>query len=117
MPSSPSDLDQHTCIRYRFPSGELYPWEFQRNGEYVEVHVDSALTLDDQELMIEAALNGAGLAFTFEGRARPHFETGRLLPVLEAWWPTFPGLYLYYPSGRHLPAGLRAFIDVMRARI
>jgi DNA-binding transcriptional LysR family regulator len=116
-PATPHDLKGHQCVRYRFPSGTLYRWEFEKDGEAVEVDVDGPLTLDDQELMLEAALSGAGLAFVFEARAAPHLESGRLRRVLADWCPAFPGLFLYYPSRRHIPAGLRAFIDLMRERM
>jgi DNA-binding transcriptional LysR family regulator len=41
-------------------------------------------------------------------------SVGELEPVLEPWWPQFPGPFLYYPGRRLLPAPLRAFVDFIR---
>jgi DNA-binding transcriptional LysR family regulator len=66
--------------------------------------------------MMQAALAGVGFMLTFEGYAAPHIKTGRLITMLDDWQPPFPGPFLYYPSRRHVPAPLRAFIDFVRAR-
>jgi hypothetical protein len=34
--------------------------------------------------------------------------------VLEPWWLSFPGPFLYYPGRRLVPAPLRAFIDFIK---
>ena len=83
----------------------------------MEVEVDGPLTLGDQELMLGAAIDGAGLAIVLERHARPHLRAGRLKRVLADWCPPFPGYFLYYPSRRQVPAGLRAFIDMMRLEL
>ena len=59
----------------------------------------------------EAARAGIGLALLTEWYVIDDLATGRLIRVLSDWTPPFPGLALYYPSGRYVPAGLRAFID------
>jgi DNA-binding transcriptional LysR family regulator len=64
--------------------------------------------------MIEAAANGLGIAYVPEPAARAWLDDGRLMTVLDDWCPVIPGLYLYYPGHRHVPAGLRAFIEVLR---
>jgi DNA-binding transcriptional LysR family regulator len=113
-PKVPADLSAHNCIRVRFPSGTIYKWEFEKRGEQHAVEVSGSLTLDSHHLMIEAALQGAGLAWVSEFAATAHLASGRLVRVLEDWTPPYPGLSLYYPANRHMPAGLRAFIDLVR---
>jgi DNA-binding transcriptional LysR family regulator len=114
-PRTPHDLRDHACIRYRFPSGAMFRWRFAKNGEALEIDVDGPITLGDQELMVSAALDGIGLAFAFEGRVQHLVRQRRLVRVLADWCPPFEGFFLYYPSRRQVPAGLRAFIDVVKA--
>ena len=116
-PLKPRDLHGHACIRFRLPSGGIYRWEFEKKGEVLEVEVDGPLTLSDQQVMLQAALDGAGLAIVLESHARPHLKARQLVCVLADWCPPFPGYFLYYPSRRQVPAGLRAFIDMMRQEL
>ncbi|MDE1148236.1 MAG: LysR family transcriptional regulator [Azospirillaceae bacterium] len=114
VPATPHDLRGLPCVRFRFLSGALYRWEFERGGEAVEVEVDGPLTLSDHDLMVDAALAGTGLAYVFDVRVVPLLAEGRLVRVLADWCPYYPGFFLYYPSRRQLPAVLRAFIDFAR---
>lgn len=113
-PASPADLSRHNCIRRKFRSGAIYRWEFQRRGEEFAIDVPGTLTLDDSPLMVEAALGGAGLAYVSDWAAAPHVAAGRLATVLDDWTPPFPGIRLYYPGHRLVPAALRAFADMAR---
>jgi DNA-binding transcriptional LysR family regulator len=113
-PLSPGDLASHQCIRARFPSGAPSPWEFSHQGKTVSVDVPGALILDEPGLMLEAARAGLGLALLVETQIADDVRSGRLVRVLHEWTPPFPGLALYYAAGRHVPAGLRAFIDLIR---
>lgn len=113
-PEHPRDLRHHVCIRYSFPSGRIFNWRFERDGEAIEVEVDGPITLDHQELMIEAALKGAGLAYVWEDRARASLEVGALRRCLEGWCPVRDDLFLYYPNRRHLSGGLRTLIDKLK---
>lgn len=115
IPQKPEDLHALPCIRHRFPSGTIYRWEFERGGITQEIEVDGPLTLGDVSLMVGPALQGLGLSYVFEGLIRGHLADGRLLQVLADWCPYYPGLHLYYPSRRHVPAPLKAFIDFARA--
>ncbi|WP_159980609.1 MULTISPECIES: LysR family transcriptional regulator [unclassified Novosphingobium] len=114
VPDVPDDLRGHQCVRYRFPSGVAFPWEFEKNGQAVQIAVDGPVQLDDQELMIEAALSGVGLAFVFTDRVQPYLDSGKLVRCLADWSPQLPSLYLYYPSRRFVSAGLRALIDLLK---
>jgi DNA-binding transcriptional LysR family regulator len=113
-PKVPADLLTHNCIRVRFPSGTIYKWEFEKRGDEQSIDISGSLTLDSHHLMLEATLQGAGLAWTNDFAASSHIASGRLIRVLEDWTPPYPGLRLYYPANRHMPAGLRAFINLVR---
>lgn len=115
-PLHPRDLTRLPCIRHRFPSGVIYRWEFSKAGNQLETEVGGPLTLGDVALMIDAALYGIGLAYVFEHMVADHIASGRLLQVLDDWCPQYPGFFVYYPSRRHVPAALRAFIDVIQRR-
>jgi DNA-binding transcriptional LysR family regulator len=114
VPRSPSDLLRHECIRRKMPSGKLYRWEFERRDEAVALDVPGRLTLDNDSLMVEAAVEGLGLAFVSDFWVTEHLAAGMLQAVLEDWTPPFPGLRLYYPGHRHMTAGLRAFVELLR---
>lgn len=113
-PQTPDDLKAHACIRNRLPSGKLYRWEFEKHGQELTVEVPGPLTLDNVELMAQAAAAGLGIAYVPIHSARPYLEAGQLVIVLDDWCPEIPGLFLYYPGHRHVPAGLRAFIDILK---
>ncbi|QCP52020.1 LysR family transcriptional regulator [Trinickia violacea] len=113
-PRSPGDLNAHPCIRSRMPSGSIYQWEFERHGETVRIDGGGALTLDNPELMLEAARAGLGLAYLTEWNVDADLAAGTLVRVLEDWTPPLDGLCLYYPGRRHVPAGLRALVEMIR---
>jgi len=115
-PQKPEDLHALPCIRHRYPSGSMYRWELERGGIAQEIEVNGPLTLGDVSLMVGPALQGLGLVYVFEDMVSEHLASGRLVQVLADWCPYYPGLHLYYPSRRHVPAALKAFIDFVRNR-
>ncbi|MBP7340466.1 LysR family transcriptional regulator [Niveispirillum sp.] len=114
-PLVPEQLKNLPCIGLRFASGRLYAWEFERGGVELSVEVEGPLILDDTDLIVEAALAGAGIGFAFEDQVKDLVQAGRLIRVLEDWCPYYSGFYLYYPSRRQMPATLRAFIDFVQS--
>ncbi|GJD75969.1 HTH-type transcriptional regulator PgrR [Methylobacterium goesingense] len=113
-PAHPRDLLDHACIRGRFASGAMTAWEFERAGEVVRIEPSGPLTVRvgaATDLAVAAAVAGTGIITLFEDWLRPHLDSGALEPVLEPWWQTFSGPFLYYPGRRYLPGPLRAFVD------
>ncbi|MCM2401994.1 LysR family transcriptional regulator [Rhizobium sp. S153] len=113
-PSVPTDLSRYPCLRLRLPSGAIYRWEFERHEQESRIDVEGPMTLQDMDLMLEAAVAGVGLAYMTERQAAAALSAGLLESVLEDWTPPFPGLCIYFSGRRHLPPPVRAFIDVAR---
>ena len=98
-PQHPRDLLKHACLRGRFPSGAMAPWEFERDGDVVRVDPTGPLIVQAgaaTDLAVDAAIAGSGIIYLFEDWLRPHLQNQALEPVLEAWWPSFSGPFLYY---------------------
>jgi DNA-binding transcriptional LysR family regulator len=114
-PTHPREVLDHACIRHRFASGVSYPWEFEKDGEVIRLDPPGRLTTTDADLKHAACEAGVGLLATFEDFVAEAVAAGRLEAVLEDWLPPFTGPYLYYPSRRHMPAPLRAFVDFVKA--
>ena len=119
-PVHPRDLLQHACLRGRFGDGALMsPWEFARDGEVVRVEPQGPLTVSiggAMDLAIDIAVAGIGIIALFEEWLDPHLKSGRLVPVLPDWWPSFPGPFLYYSGRRLVPPPLRAFLDFIKSK-
>ncbi|MDQ0008123.1 DNA-binding transcriptional LysR family regulator [Luteibacter jiangsuensis] len=117
-PAHPHELIGHACLRGRFPSGTIPPWEFERDGEVVRVDPTGPLIVrigGGADLMVDAALAGTGIIYLFEDWLRPYLDSGTLEPILQPWWQSFSGPFLYYPGRRLVPPPLKAFVDFVRA--
>jgi DNA-binding transcriptional LysR family regulator len=113
IPRTPRDLKDHACIGFRFSSG-IYRWEFEKGRKALTVNPQGPATFDDPDLVVQAVLNGVGIATTVEQPLSEMIAKGRLVQVLRDWCPTFPGYFLYYPSRRNQPAALAALINTLR---
>jgi DNA-binding transcriptional LysR family regulator len=116
-PEHPRDLLHHRCLRTQFAGGAKPIWEFERNGETVRIDPVGRLVTRPGlagDVLVEAAVAGLGVVCLFEDWLRAPMDDGALSPVLEPWWPSFSGPFLYFPSRRLLPAPLRAFVDFIK---
>jgi DNA-binding transcriptional LysR family regulator len=64
--------------------------------------------------VIQAAIDGPGLAWVTIDCVADHLAAGSLVRMLEDWSPPFPGFFLYYPSRKQKPAALAALISTLR---
>ena len=116
-PQTPQDLVDHDCINLRLPTyGGLYAWEFQQDERELRVRVDGQLVFNASPQILQAALEGFGLAYVVEDRAAPYLADGRLQRVLDGWCPPFPGYHLYYPSRRQSSPAFVLLVDALRYR-
>jgi len=110
-PTTPADLVNAPCIVIRFPTGVILPWEFEKDGRQIKFVPEGRLVCMNIDLRLQSAMDGLGFLMTFEDDALPAIKAGKLEVVLEEWCPPFPGPFLYYPSRRHPPPALAAFIQ------
>ena len=113
-PTTPEELQRHSCIGHRMPSGKLYRWEFERAGQELSIEASGPVVLDDEELMVEAAIEGSGVAYVADWAADAALSDGRLRKVLPAWMPAPEEVVIYYPGHRAIPPALRAFLDIVK---
>ncbi|RUU13429.1 LysR family transcriptional regulator [Mesorhizobium sp. USDA-HM6] len=117
IPKIPQDLVGHDCISLRQATfGGFYAWEFEKAGHGLRVRVEGQLTFNTTIPMVDAALNGYGIAYVPEDLVSHHIAEGRLTLVLDDWSLPFPGYHLYYPSRRQLSRAMAVVIDALRHR-
>ncbi|XZG71646.1 LysR family transcriptional regulator [Chitinibacteraceae bacterium HSL-7] len=120
LPQTPAELIRHNCLAYRFTSsGTIDRWAFtspDTPDRTVVIDPQGSAVFNDDENMLNAALQGVGLIKYLDLCVRQHLEAGRLVRVLAHWCPPFPGFYLYVPSRTQLPAKTRALMDFLIER-
>lgn len=116
-PKKPQDLAEHRCINLRLPTyGGWYAWEFERNGRELHARVHGQLAFGTAPHILDASIDGFGLAYLPEDMVLAHVKAGRLVRVLEDWCPPFPGYHLYYPSRRQHSTAFALLVKALRHR-
>lgn len=114
-PEKPEDLLQHNCINIRQSThGNLWAWEFEKDGREVNLRVDGQLVFNNGFDCVDAALAGLGVTYMPLGKVAGHLQSGQLVRVMEDWCPVWPGLHLYYPSRRQPSGAMALLIGALR---
>jgi DNA-binding transcriptional LysR family regulator len=117
-PRAPEDLSRHECLRYRRPEiGDVYRWEFERNGQSVIIDPPGSVLVNDPALLRTFARKGMGLIYSASINVAADIEEGTLEPVLEKFSPAQESFFLYYPRASRSQPKLRAFIDLCMRRM
>ncbi len=116
-PEVPQDLTDHACINLRLPThGGLYAWEFERDGRELRVRVEGQLVFGTTALILQAALDGFGMAYLPEDQVASYLADERLVRVLADWCEPFSGYHLYYPSRRQPTPAFAVLVEELRYR-
>jgi DNA-binding transcriptional LysR family regulator len=116
-PLKPEELKHHACLRSRRTQGGSSPWRLVEHGRPLEIVVQGPLIAGDFPTLLDAAIDGVGLAQVPEAVAVAAIRAGTLRPVLAAFASEAPGLFLYYPDRRQVLPKLRAFIEHLKAHM
>jgi len=117
IPQSVDDVSQHRCINLRLASGRIYEWEFKVQGELRKICPTSPLTFNDCELVLQAVLEGQGIAQMAGFQVSGLLREGRLLSCMPEFAPDDHGHYICYLNRQHLPSRVRVFMDYMTTAI
>lgn len=117
LPSSVDELDAHDCINLRRSTGCMAEWEFQVDGQTRRYLPSARLTFNDPDLVLDAVLDGRGIAQLAGYQIRPHLARGDLVMALGMQAPDDRGHYISYLCRQHLPSRIRVFVDFMTAQI
>ncbi|MEZ5898554.1 MAG: LysR substrate-binding domain-containing protein [Hyphomicrobiaceae bacterium] len=110
-PKVPADLAKHACLGF---SGHAdWPdWRMMKDTKRATVRPTGPLIADNSEVVLMAAIEGAGITFTPDWLAGPEVRAGRLVEVLPGWGGTgLGGIYAVLPPGRLVPTKTRLFVD------
>ncbi len=117
QPETPYELTKFSCIDIRHrPDGNIYAWEFEEDGKEFTVRGEGQLVFNSTMHVLNAAVDGIGLAFVPEQLAEPLVEQGKLCKFLTEWSAPFPGFHLYYPNRRQSSPAFKAFVETFRYR-
>ena len=115
LPRSVQEIANHSCINFRLASGRACEWEFKVAGVMQKMVPRATSSFNDEELVLDAVLQGQGLAQLAAYQVSELLRQGRLVACLAQYAPDDRGHYICYLSRQHLPQRIRVFIDHMAA--
>ncbi|MBT2335895.1 LysR family transcriptional regulator [Variovorax paradoxus] len=112
-PATLQDLATHDCITAPHPSGRTL-WRLTGpEGTEEEMQVAGRFSGNTAQALRKAALAGLGVALLPPTMARLDLAAGGLVPVLPQYQRTVQGLSVLYPSRKHLPLAVSAFVGMV----
>ena len=125
IPREPQDLIHHDYLRdssapVRLQSGpgrKLRLQSLRADVPDEEVDAPAVLQSVSTELLMRAAVDGAGVAVTSRLLAEEHLARGDLVHILPGWIFSRYTIYAALPSGRMLPARTRVFLDFLTEHV
>jgi LysR family transcriptional regulator for bpeEF and oprC len=111
-PTHPSDLERHRCINFfSSKTGKLYAWDFNRDGERIEINPPGLISVNDSNAYLAAGMAGLGILQMGEGGIRPYIASGQFEVLLPDWTTDPLPVHVVYPQNRHLSAKVRVFVE------
>jgi len=110
-PRQAKDLAQHNCLTYSYFGKSL--WHFERAGKTVSVPVSGNLSANESLVLLQAAVEGAGIVMQPVFSAAQLIANGQLVALLPQYRPQTLGIHGIYTSRQHQPVILRTMLDFL----
>lgn len=118
-PATPQELREHIYLKFQWPQNSGHYGRLARlrpvdgTGDAVDVDVRPALQTTSFDVLLRAALDGAGITFLSRLLVAPHLARGTLVQVLPDWIFGRFTIYAALPTRKFMPARTRAFLDFL----
>lgn len=118
QPQVPEDLPRHQLIGYRFiTSNRVLPLILMQDNQELTVEMPFQVMSNDIDVMADAIREDMGIGRIFEPVMALRPDRDQYIPVLEPWWKTYPGVYLYYMQHSQKASRLQVLIDFLREQL
>jgi DNA-binding transcriptional LysR family regulator len=117
MPGTLQELANHDCVISSHPSGRSTWRLVGPDGTEDEVPVSGRFSGNTAQALRKAALAGLGIVLLPSAMVRHEVQAGLLVPVLPPYQRTSQGLSVLYPTRRHLPLAVSAFIRLVTQKL
>jgi len=115
-PARPQDLAARDCLIYSTVQGDAR-WHFTGAGGQAEsVDVKGPLRSNSLSLLLEAAVEGMGIAALPRYVAQEALVQGSVVPLLGAWSLPAQEVHAVFPSPRMLPLKVSGFVGWLQAQ-
>ena len=114
VPALPDSLVHHRCMSHTIAG--KYLWQFTRAAETMKVEIKSHFSANETTVLLHASLAGSGISLQPKYLANDYIAAGKLVALLPEWRVPELAINALFPSRRHLPAALRAFLDFLVKR-
>lgn len=116
VPTTVSELAQHTAVLFRVPStGKDRPWHFRVRGRGVTVMPPSRVYVDGGDAIVRAAVLGMGIGQVPHYMAGESLARGELVELLPTLRPPPMPIAAVMPSARMMPSRVRALLELIEA--
>jgi DNA-binding transcriptional LysR family regulator len=110
-PSAPKDLERFDCLVHWTARHTGWVFVHRHSSCRQQVLVPGVLHSNHEDVLMSAAVEGAGVVQLPLFMAGPLVSQGRLCRVLEDWQGDPHSLYLSYESRRHLPLAVGKLVE------
>lgn len=116
LPGSPNELSEHACLMHALALGRASGWSMWRSDEPTQslsVVAEPLMVSNHTDSLIQAAVDGIGIASVSINLVAPYLTRGDLVRVLNPWITGRLSLYAAMPSRKYVPQRTRVFLDYL----
>ncbi|WP_375748419.1 LysR family transcriptional regulator [Vibrio sp. HN007] len=117
VPQQPEDLERHKVINYSNLKNPNIWTFFSENKEPLHIRVNGQTKCNNSKMILALAVAGQGIVRMPEFNVGDEVSTGKLQVILEHFEQSPVGVFMVYPSRKHMSSKVRSFIDFFVDRL